>query len=84
MTLKRQKTEHAERTHKQQVEFTKQDAYRCGYPHINAIDFKEAWKMIVEIDPGLPKEPPENVDPLTSRAIIGLARLVAELRQEWS
>lgn len=76
--------------HKQQVEMAKakaaRDAYRSPYEKINLIDLTAAWKVIADLDAGLPKIPPEDVllSEDAKRAIVGLARLVEELRYEWS
>ena len=56
---------------------------QSSYAKVNAIDFPKAWKMAVEFDSGLPEEPSE--DPiLMKRAMVDLARLLEEMRIEWS
>jgi hypothetical protein len=76
------------RKHKQQVELerarAKSDAYRSQYPKINLIDVTEAWRLATEIDGGIPKELPSDLTEDAKRAIVTLARLMAELRHEWS
>jgi len=76
------------RKHKQQVELerarAKSDAYRSPYEKINFIDFTEAWRIATEVDGGIPKVPPADLDEDAKRAVVTLARLVAELRHEWS
>lgn len=72
-----------ERTHRQEVEAGKRDAFRSQHDHINKIGFSDAWKKIADRDAGLPKIPPEMPDD-AKRAIVGLARWAEELEYEWS
>ncbi len=72
------------RTHKQFVEASKRDAYRSSHERINQVTFEDAWKAATELDAGLPLLPPGDVDTPVKRAILGLARRVAELEHEWS
>ena len=72
------------RTHKQEVEATKTDAYQSGYTGINNMGFAEAWAIAAKLDPGLPKQPPQDISKEAQRAITGLMRRVVELETEWS
>ena len=72
-----------DRTHKQRVEAAKRDAYQSGYDHIDRMTFLDAWKAARELDAGLPLEPPEGLPEEARRAILGLARKVAQLDHEW-
>lgn len=73
----------AERTHKQMVEASKRDAYQSGYEHIDRMTFLDAWKAARELDAGLPSEPPKDLSDEAKRAVLGLARRVAQLEHEW-
>ena len=59
------------------------DGRQSQYAKVNAIDFPTAWRMAAEFDSGLPQEPSD--DPaLMKRAMVDLARLLEEMRIEWS
>jgi hypothetical protein len=66
------------------VERTKcPNGYKSRHAKVNAIDFPKAWEMAAEFDSGLPKDPSD--DPiLMKRAVTNLARLLEEMRVEWS
>jgi hypothetical protein len=66
------------------VEASKRDAYQSGYDHIDQMTFPDAWKAAIELDAGLPSEPPKDFPEEARRAILGLARKVAQLDHEWS
>jgi len=76
------------RTHKQEVESKKRDAYMTRYDELNTIDFEKAWSEATDNDSGLPEIQSDEIfsdrEQILVRAIIGLARRVAELEYEWS
>lgn len=76
------------RTHKQEVESQKRDAYMTRYDKLNKIGFEEAWLEATRNDAGLPEissnESFTEREQILVRAIIGLARRVQELTYEWS
>ena len=68
--------------HKQEVEVRKKDAYMTSYANINKIDFKQAYEEATRLDSGLPDDSPDWLS--LERAVVTLARRVAELEEEWS
>lgn len=74
------------RVHRRKVELEKARKYdgrQTAYDEINQIDFKEAWRRAVEVDAGIPDDPPENLPEEAKRAVITLARSLAVLEREW-
>jgi hypothetical protein len=73
-----------QRSHRMLVERDKcPNGYKSRYARVNSIDFSEAWEMAAEFDKGLPREPSDDLA-LMKRAMTNLARLLEEMRVEWS
>jgi len=74
------------RVHRRKVEMAKAQKYdgrQTAYAEINQIDFREAWRRAVEVDAGIPDDPPTDLPDEAKRAIITLARSLAVLEKEW-
>lgn len=78
------------RTHKQQAEIAKRatyrttcDGYKTSYEDVNNINLHAAWEQATNIDKGLPLQPSGDDPEELERAIISLARRIAQLEKEW-
>lgn len=78
-----------ERTHRRMAEMRQMreacpEGVVTAYEDVNRIDFKEAWKIAVSHDAGIPDDPPEDLAYEAKRAIVTLARRLGVMEHEWS
>lgn len=66
-------------------------SYKSVWPHINSMNLRDAWLLALRLDPSLGSRDqavPAPTEETTSRAdlekaLVDLARRVAELEHEW-